>query len=476
VLSLTRRGFNAALLATGLSAAPGMAFGRQVDGWKSGFATPPERLDGDMLRLVGRLPTGLAGTLYRNGPAQFERAGERVGHWFDGDGMVQQFTLSQGRIQHRGRFVATSKRKAEAAAGHFIYGGYGFAPKAAAQFSLPDDLNAANTSILPMGDEIWALWEGGSPWRIDAQSLETIGRQSFPGEADGLIFSAHPKLEPNGTIWNFGGFGTRCVIWELSPQGMLRSVRPIPLPASTLMHDFAVTQNHIVLLAPPLIEAKRPATSLIDKFDWRPDLPFMAIVLDKHSLDVVRMFELPARFLYHVGNAWEDKDGTIRIDACLAKDLAFATRVARELPLGIFEEPPYAEPTLITLYANGRSEIAGVGRVAEFPTVDQRRVASRQRFTWTVLPHGLARWDWENGKHQRFDYGSQYWPEEPIFVPRDHSADEGEGWIVATRLNMKSRRSELVVFDASQLADGPLAIFENHYSIPLGFHGAFVRA
>lgn len=475
MVSLTRRGFNAAVLATGVSFAPGMALARQTAGWMSGFTTPPTHLDGELVRVAGRLPNGLEGTLYRNGPAQFDRAGERLGHWFDGDGMVQAFRLADGRIRHRGRFVATSKRQAETEAGHFIYGGYGFSPQAAAQFSLPDDLNAANTSILPMGNEIWALWEGGSPWRVDPHSLETIGRRSFPGEADGLIFSAHPKREPNGTVWNFGGFGTRCVIWELSPQGEFRSVRPISLPASTLMHDFAVTENCIVLLAPPLVEARRAATSLIDKFDWSADLPLIAIVLDKHSLAVIRTYELPARFLYHIGNAWEDTDGTIRIDACLAADTTFATRVARALPLGTYQDPPYAEPTLITLYSNGRSTMAGVGQVGEFPTIDQRSVAARHRFTWTVLPHGIARWDWEIGRHQAFDYGADYWPEEPIFVPREDSEAETDGWIVATRLNLKRRRTEVVVFDARNLSDGPVATYESTYAIPLGFHGAFVR-
>jgi len=38
--------------------------------------------------LSGAIPAGLRGSLYRNGAARLERVGQRVGHWFDGDGAI----------------------------------------------------------------------------------------------------------------------------------------------------------------------------------------------------------------------------------------------------------------------------------------------------------------------------------------------------------------------------------------------------
>lgn len=472
--ALTRRGFAQAALAASIALAARDAYGEEPRNWLSGFTTPPEHFGGALTRIHGRLPPGLSGVLYRAGPAQFERAGERLGHWFDGDGMVQAFHIGDGTVTHRGRFVATDKRRLESAAGRFLYAGYGFAPRAPAPFSHPDDLNAANTNILPVGDEVWALWEGGSPWRVDGETLETVGRARFDGELDGLIFSAHPKRDPNGDIWNFGGFGNRCVIWRLNASGVPQTVRPVELPASTLMHDFAITANHIVLLAPPLVETPRAATSLIDRFDWRGERPLLAIVLDKNDLSIKRVHELPGRFLYHIGNAWEDASGIIRIDACLAQDHRFAIDTARQLPRGVYREPPYAEPTLITLRADGRGELAGVGAMGEFPRVDPRRVGARHRFTWSVLAHGHARWDWDGGRAQVFDHGARYWPEEPIFVPDARSAREDDGWVLATRLDMSAGRTELLVFDARRLDAGPIALYACPYAVPLGFHGAFV--
>ena len=64
----------------------------------------------DAASIEGKLPAGLRGTLFRNGPALFERAGQRYRHWFDGDGLVQAWRFDgAGNISHRGRFVRTTK-------------------------------------------------------------------------------------------------------------------------------------------------------------------------------------------------------------------------------------------------------------------------------------------------------------------------------------------------------------------------------
>ncbi len=59
--------------------------------------------------LRGRWPAELRGRFYRNGPALFERGGQRYHHWFDGDGMVQQFSIGDGAVRHRGRLVRTRR-------------------------------------------------------------------------------------------------------------------------------------------------------------------------------------------------------------------------------------------------------------------------------------------------------------------------------------------------------------------------------
>ena len=88
-------------------------------------------LDARDLQIEGRLPDGLRGTYYRNGPGLMARGEERYRHWFDGDGLVQAWTFggSAGRAQvaHKARFVHTRKFKAEAEAGRFLLPAFGTA-------------------------------------------------------------------------------------------------------------------------------------------------------------------------------------------------------------------------------------------------------------------------------------------------------------------------------------------------------------
>ena len=480
---LTRRaltgllaGFGAAMLAPAIVPAAARANSGEPRGWRAGFSTAQDHLQGELTALSGRIPDGLEGVFYRVGPAQFDRDGERIGHWFDGDGMVQRFEIDGGRVRHHGRFVDTDKRRGEEAAGRFIYPGFGSSPRDAAAVSRPDTVNAANTSLLPMGDEVWALWEGGSPWRVNADTLDTIGRQAFDGALDGLPFSAHPKRGPDGDIWNFGAFGRQCVLWHLDPAGGVNRASVLELPVPSLMHDFAVTQSKIVLLLPPLLHTGERADTVIDAHRWRPEEPLRILVVAKADFSVTARYELPARYLFHIGNAFEEADGTIRLDTFLFADSSFATHSARTLVAGDYVPSDNAAPAMIALHPNGRADIATHDGSGEFPRTDPRLVGQRHRKLFGIVDHGVGAWDWESGRFSRHVYSADHRAEEPVFVPRSSRAGEGEGWLIATALNGAARRTELHIFDTRSVSDGPVASFACPYTLPLGFHGTFVGA
>jgi carotenoid cleavage dioxygenase-like enzyme len=242
------------------------------------------------------------------------------------------------------------------------------------------------------------------------------------------------------------------------------------------MHDFAVTPRHLVLLLPPMLRRDAPANTLVDRYAWHGDKPLIALVLDKNTLAVVRRYELPPRFLFHIGNAWEDGDGTIRLDAFTDADATFAVKTARDLALTLASPPPTARATLFTLHADGRATSAMLPGPGEFPRTDPRRVGLRHRFTYGVTNGGVARWDWEAGAQDRFAYGAETWSEEPVFIPRPGGSEESDGWLVQTTLNYRAARTELCVLDARRVSDGPIAKLTCPYALPLGFHGTFVAA
>jgi all-trans-8'-apo-beta-carotenal 15,15'-oxygenase len=266
------------------------------------------------------------------------------------------------------------------------------------------------------------------------------------------------------------------VIWRLDGDGGLRRAALIELPVASLMHDFAVTRTKIVLLLPPLLMSAEGGRALVDRYAWQGEEPLRVLVLDKEDLSQRRLYELPARFLFHVGNAWEDASGAIRVDAFLFQDSTFASQGTRDLPQGRYVEPPNARPTLITLHADGRAETAVLEGAGEFPRIDPRRIGLEHRCTYGIVGFGIGRWDWRSGRHDAHIYSPHHWSEEPVFVPRPNRSGEREGWIVASALNTQAQRTELNIFDARGIEDGPIAQFACPYKLPLGFHGAFVQS
>lgn len=65
----------------------------------------------------GTLPADLQGTLYRNGPGNFDYGEDTLNHPFDGDGLVWSLTFDNGNIVARRRFVRTKALKEEMEAG-----------------------------------------------------------------------------------------------------------------------------------------------------------------------------------------------------------------------------------------------------------------------------------------------------------------------------------------------------------------------
>jgi len=484
-MSTTRRSLLTALLAGGLSPelmalglpgfaadAPELAPMRGLDG---------ESLDAQNVAIEGRLPTGLSGRYFRNGPGLMQRAGQRYRHWFDGDGLLQAWTLQDGRASHRARFVQTEKFRAEQEAGRFMLPAFGTAIPAERPVRGPDSVNVANTSVLMQGDRL-------SAYELDPATLATRGVKAWSDELRGMPFSAHPKVEADGTVWNFGSANGRLAVYQIGADGQVRRHAVLDVQAPAMLHDFAVSQRHLVfLLAPVTMDwaAVRAGQSMLDAMRWGAGQPTRVLVIDKADFSKRRIYEMPACHVFHFGNAWDD-GRLLRVDYVQGVPLPEFNAAAEQMMRG--ERPTRADSTPRVLEIDlqtGRLSVTARSEAVEFPVVDPRVVAQRHRFVWypTSIDTGtrwgfnaLMRLDIESGARERFSFGNDVVVEEHVLVPRPGSTKEGEGWLVGMGYDVKRRRSCLSVFDAMRLADGPLARAWLPYAVPYGFHGRFYPA
>ena len=486
--------------AGGMAGLPGLALAEDADPvyrafeaasardpWTLGFTdAPAEGLDAVAQRLHGRLPEGLAGVLHRNGPARFSRNAWRYRHWFDGDGLVHAWRLAPGEpVTHSARFVQTHKWQAEEAAGDFLMPTFGSRPPRTGGMRGPDDMNAANTSVMMLDGELMALWEGGSAWRMDADTLDSRGPRNWGDGLAGLPFSAHPKVDPDGMVWNFGQAPAQeaLILWQIGPDGQLRRAEMVGDVPGGMIHDFAVTDRSLVFIVGNL-RWEAPRLPYLDGFRWDDSRSMRVIAIDKADWSRRRVWDLPPGFLFHIGGAWEDADGTVHVDAALSEDARMATRGARDVMRGAPtpDSEGVSRMRRIALYPGGRFEQAEFADgYAEFPQIDPRYTGLARRYTWHVGWQAgqnrgasqIVQRDLVSGATRRFDFGTDIAVEEPLFVPARAEATEGEGWLVHTALNKRERASELHVFNARHLEDGPVVSWRLPYACPFGFHGCW---
>ncbi|GAA3812960.1 carotenoid oxygenase family protein [Streptomyces phyllanthi] len=265
------------------------------------FAPVPEECDAAGLTVRGSLPPELDGRYLRNGPNPLP--GEDTGHWFTGPGMLHGVRLRGGRAEwYRNRWVRIREL-----AGHSFM-----------RDDLTLDLAAtpANTHVIRHAGTVLALCEAGPPYWVTLD-LETVGPYDFGGRLRSAM-TAHPKEDPvTGELHLFGtGFTPPYLTYHrVTADGGLLDSRPIEVPGPTMMHDFAITEHHIVWMDLPVV--LDPALAGRGGMPYRWDEAYgarLGVMSRAEGSSDVRWYEIDPCYVFHVGNAYEDPGGGILPD------------------------------------------------------------------------------------------------------------------------------------------------------------------
>jgi len=320
----------------------------------------------------------------------------------------------------------------------------------------------------------------------------------FSEQTDGLSFSAHPKVDSDGRIWNFGyvsGADT-LIVYDMAANGKLNRVQTINTPYTNMVHDFAVTEQYLIFVLLPITfewsQSNKPV-AFGDMIGWDDTEPVNVLVVNKSTLEVEQRFEMSAFFAFHFGNAWQD-GSRVRVELATAdawdalnEELLLATQghaLSKNTAKGV------QEPGAIELVIDLDKKLVSVEHLpmvgADFPVYDDRHMGSRTNNLFmmnrsnTLSPevfgfNQLVHFNRESGITHTYDYGAEVLAEEHLFVPRK-GAPEGLGWLLGSSYNWTNQLTSLSVFDASAIEDGPIATADLPYHLPLGLHGKFVAS
>ncbi len=464
--------------------------------WATAVLQPAQEFAPTSLTVLsGAIPAGLRGSLYRNGPATLERGGQRMGHWFDGDGGILGVHLTEAGAIGVYRYVQTAGYQLEEKAGRLILAGYGRVPTGAFWQRFNKDVkNVANTSVLALPDKLLALWEGGEPYALTLDTLETIGLDNLDGLAQ-QPYSAHPKRDPRtGAIFNFGvsaGAKSSLNIYRSDASGKIQQQNAIPLSGLPMIHDFAIAGKYLIFCIPPVRVNILPLIARLKSYSeallWQPDKGTEILVVDQETLAVVSRTTTEPWYQWHFGNGYELSDGSIAIEICRYPDFQTNQRL-KEISTGSVQTAAVATLWQLRLDPLSGKVLANqpvLDRSCEFPVTQPQEVGQLSRYTYLSVHRqttdlqsevydAIACFDHQTGTLTESNLGDQRYPMEPIYAPDAQNPDRG--WILTVVYDAASNTSEVWMFDAAHLEDEPVCRLALPAIVPLGFHGTWKPA
>jgi carotenoid cleavage dioxygenase len=437
--------------------------------WLEGnFAPVTREVETTALHVEGRIPAGLDGLYVRNGSNPLTGFSP---HWFLGDGMVHGVVLGAGTpSRYRNRDVRTA----------LLAAGGGLtatrAPGGAAGLS--------NVSMAYHGGRLLALGEIGAPYEIAPEDLSTVGVYDYGGRLPGNM-TAHPKVDPDtGRLHLFGyEFGPPYLRYSVvEADGRLVSSEPVDVKASTMIHDFAITDRDVVFWEGPALfdmdlalQMVSDPRSTVMPFVWKPEYGSRIGVMPLGGpASAIRWVELDEPcFVFHGINAHRDGDDVV-IDVCRLREI-FADGSVGTPPRWHRWTVDTSGPSL-TVRDEIQSDVVG-----DLPTIDRRRAGRANRYAYraelrptesTADFAGVTRRDLRTGHEVRWDPGPARSGGEWLFVPV--GGGEDEGFLLSYVYDRRDESSALVVLDAADIAAGPVATVRLPQRVPYGFHATWV--
>jgi carotenoid cleavage dioxygenase-like enzyme len=250
------------------------------------------------------------------------------------------------------------------------------------------------------------------------------------------------------------------------------------------MHDFAVTPNYVLFLDSSVVFD--PKSELAFPYKWDDNYQSKLGVMPRdRSKGPIKWIPVTPNFYFHISNAWEEDDGTVRMENTFY-DKAGWDRFSKWLmsqpghASWLVQGDKFARWTIDLKEGRAtpemRSDIS-----ADFPTINQGYLGRRNRYTYAAafpggaLKHNaLIKYDGQTGAVaiRKFPDGQQ--PEEPWFVAAREGQSEDDGWLFSFVGDVRTRRGELQILDAKRIDAKPVAVIQIPGWVPAGVHGSWI--
>ena len=455
----------------------------------------PMRFEGmaSFLEVEGELPNDFVGVYYLNTSCPRFPPTSKNYHWFSGDGKIHAFYFRGNQVvDYQTKWVRTRNFHLEEQAQRALFGNKKYGSRMDIDASVRHiRAQSANTNAIYHGGQLLALEDGNPPMALDPWTLDTIGSHNYAECLTGPM-TAHPHVDPSdGSLISFGrmvdGPGSNIMTHlVVNASGELVEQQRFEAPYCALLHDFAISQNHVLYpLGPAILDPSRPKQGK-SVLQWEGNRPsYLGVLNRKAGVESLRWIEMDTCFMWHTLNAFEKED-RLFVDLVKYKQLPNYDKLE---DARFAENPEDFAGRLVRWSIDLHNHSTGVKEevlddlISEFPRVDERVIGMEHRHSYFLCllnKKGESRhWDavvhldMKTGQRQIFNPGPNSFLSEAVFAPRPNSSEEGDGFILVPVFRAVENRSDLVVLDAQNLGAGPLAIIKLPFRMNPSFHGNF---
>ncbi|KAI3444756.1 hypothetical protein Pfo_001421 [Paulownia fortunei] len=493
------------------------------------------------LRLVdGALPHDFpSGTYYLTGPGLFSDDHGSTVHPLDGHGYLRAFKIdgNRGKVEFMARYIETEAQTEErdAATGEWRFthrGPFSVLKGGKMVGNTKVMKNVANTSVLQWAGRLFCLWEGGDPYEIEAQTLDTVGRFNVVDgrtmlpevDDDGERFKAdfldvaaqilkpilHGvfKMPPKRLLshYKIDVRRNRLLIMSCNAEDMLlpRSnftfyefdsnfkllqSQEFSIPDHLMIHDWAFTDSHYILFGNRIkldvagsMTAVCGLSPMISALSVNPSKPTSPIYLlprfPNSQANRLRDWRIPIEapsqmWVLHVGNAFEERDvnGNLEIQI-QASGCSYQWFNFQKI-----------------LDGHGNCQKCGVNdlnqwnKPSDFPVINQDFSGTKNTYIYAAtssgsrraLPHfpfdTVVKLNTIDKSTHTWSTGRRRFIGEPIFIQKGKKRED-DGYLLVVEYAVSTQRCYLVVLDSKLIGkkNALVARLEvpRHLNFPLG--------
>ena len=436
---------------------------RQPFHLQGNYAPVDQEVTATDLPVRGVIPAEMSGRFFRNGPNP--KSGTS-GHWFLGDGMIHGVRLRQGRAEwYRNRWVQTRALL-----------------EPDAQLIGPDGtvdrtVGVSNTHVVGHAGKILALVESSFPCEMSPE-LDTVGVYDFGGRLD-TAMTAHPKICPVTGEMHFFGYGffePYLTYHRASASGELVQSEVIEVSGPTMIHDFAITDRHVLFMDLPIVFDLELAMQGTMPYRWDDDYGARVGVMPRSTGERVstnadvQWFEVDPCYVFHPMNAFVDEEGRVVMDSAHYERLWAGSS-------SDFDARSTLHRWTFDLGAGRVAEETLDDKPVEFPRIAEHLNGLPNQYGYGaggLDGTAIVKYDLQAGTNESHDFGPAGIPAEPIFVAAEGAESEDHGWVMTFVYDKARDSSDLVLLDGRELTAEPVAVIELPQRVPFGFHGSWI--